>query len=95
LIEPVTRKEVAMTRLEIFENLMSSKIGARLDDLQRQYNSGKVHGLVAFVFDGWQTRMLTAGDVDDESMANWFRLLGESYGGEKAIDDAEAIGIAA
>jgi hypothetical protein len=87
--------EGLMSPQEIFEDLMSSKIGARLDDLRRQYNSGKVHGLVAFVFDGWQTRMLTAGDVDDKSMANWFRLLGEAYRDGEAIDDEEVIGIAA
>jgi hypothetical protein len=84
-----------MNRKELIEDLMSSRIGARLDDLRHRYNSGKICGLVAFVFDGWQTQMLTAGDVDDESMANWFRLLGEAYRDEKTIDDQEVIGIAA
>jgi hypothetical protein len=84
-----------MTRQELIEDLMSSRVCARLEDLRRQYNGGKLHGLVAFAFDGCQTRMLTAGCNDEKSMANWFRLLAKAYGDNEASDGEDVIGIAA
>jgi hypothetical protein len=84
-----------MTRLELLEKIQSSKISKCLDDLRRQHDAGKLHGFVAFAFDGWETRMLSAGDVSDGSMSNWFRVLGAAFLDPDNDDDEEVIEIAA
>ena len=82
-----------MTKLELLQNIRSSKIGKRLDDLRRQCNAGRLHGLVVFAFDGWKTDMLTAGDVGDESMSTWFGLLGEAFSDRDDDKDEDIIDI--